>query len=292
MNDLLDVIFAEEPQVRGDSIPTVGVLMAVYAGDKAAFLSDALASITRNQSRLPDKVVLVQDGPLDLSLEKVIHRWRDDFGSEFLVVACAQNRGLAVALNRGLEELQTTFIARMDADDVALPDRLATQLDFMIANPEVDLVGSSIIEINERSEPTGKTVSYPYDHEGCLAFFGRRNPMAHPTAFFHRRFFDKAGCYPTGPESKTDEDTLLWRSGFRNGCRIANLKEPLLKFRVSAAFYKKRRNGFEYALRHFKNRIAVISELRLNPINYLWACGYFAVNISPPTIKKFLYSLR
>jgi glycosyltransferase involved in cell wall biosynthesis len=289
MNDRLIAPVAEDLR---QSSASVGILMSVYQGDEPKYLHEALESITRGQIRRPDKVVLVQDGPISPALREVIRFWKEDFGAGFVVIECSVNRGLAVALNRGLQELDTSFIARMDADDVALPERLTEQLTFMEQNPQIDLLGSTIIEINESSRPTGKVVSYPLDHESCLNFFGKRNPIAHPTAFFKREFFEKAGSYPNGPESKTDEDTLLWRSAFINGCRIANLPQPLLKFRVSDAFYRKRRNGIEYALRHFRNRIQTIRLLKLSPVNYIWACAYMGVNVAPASVKKFLYRLR
>jgi glycosyltransferase involved in cell wall biosynthesis len=200
----------------------------------------------------------------------------------------AENRGLAVSLNELLDEVLERgydYIARMDADDISLPDRFAKQYAFMASHPDIDVVGGAIEEFSDDGSYR-KVVRYPLDHEGMYRFFRKRVPLAHVSAFFRRTFFEKAGRYPT--TSPTNEDTLMWMKGFAAGCRFANIPEVAVRVRVSPEFFG-RRGGWAKACGDLRDRIAVIRTLGYNFDAYLYAFAVFFVNISPGCLKKILY---
>lgn len=108
----------------------ISVLIAVCGKDSSVFLERALVSMTVEQTRRPDEVVLVTDGPIPIELEAVVRRWQRELGPCFMVVPLNENVGLGAALNAGLAKCSHSLVARMDADDVALPTRLEVQANF------------------------------------------------------------------------------------------------------------------------------------------------------------------
>ena len=101
--------------------------MSVYKNEKAEYLNEALESIWTNQTRKPQQIVLVEDGPLPQELRDVINRWKDNLGDTFQTIQNKQNLGLTKSLNEGLQIINTDLVARMDTDDVSMPERFAMQ---------------------------------------------------------------------------------------------------------------------------------------------------------------------
>lgn len=98
------------------------VLMSVYKKEKAEFLKEAIESIQK-QSKKTDDFVLVCDGELNESLDKVILDKKEEMGDVLNVIRLKENVGLGKALNVGLEYCKNEYIARMDSDDISVPDR-------------------------------------------------------------------------------------------------------------------------------------------------------------------------
>ena len=120
------------------------VLMSVYYKDDASYLQDSLDSIFE-QTTKADEVVLVEDGPLTPDLHNVINHY-SHMHKELKILPLQKNGGLGRALNEGLKHCSYDVIARMDADDIAKPERVRKQLEVMEIHPEYDLVGSWIDE--------------------------------------------------------------------------------------------------------------------------------------------------
>ena len=132
------------------------VAMSVYNKDNADYLDRALQSITEQQTIMPTEIVLVCDGPLNEQLDSII----DKYGKEypiFKVVRLEKNEGLGNALKLAVENASNELIARMDSDDVSVPDRFEQQLKYFSTHPKVDIVGGDITEfIGEESNIVGK----------------------------------------------------------------------------------------------------------------------------------------
>lgn len=110
--------------IKNKSYPPFSVLMSVY---KAQYLDASLKSI-ENQSIIPNEIVLVEDGPLTKDLYRVIDTHKNRFSENFKVVALNKNQGLGNALRIGTKYVSTNWIARMDTDDIAAPNRFELQL--------------------------------------------------------------------------------------------------------------------------------------------------------------------
>lgn len=140
----------------------LSVLMSVYNGDKPIFLEEALSSI-QAQNRKADSIVLVADGPLNKEIESVICRFEKIL--KLIFVRLEANIGLGGALNEGLQYCEGDFIARMDSDDICHPERFEKQLAFFEENPEIDVIGSFVREV-DLSGNLGKLRKMPVSNEG------------------------------------------------------------------------------------------------------------------------------
>jgi glycosyltransferase involved in cell wall biosynthesis len=138
--------------------------------------------------------------------------------------------GIAYALNTGLRHTTAPLIARMDADDIAHPERLAQQVTYMEAHPEIGVLGTRtrFATTVEKSSGMGWFVTWqnaiitPHDHY-VKRFVDA--PLAHPTVIFRRELVDRFGAYSTGP---MPEDHELWLRWMHEGVRFAKLPEELL----------------------------------------------------------------
>ena len=106
---------------------TISVLMSTYINEQPNYLDEAMRSIWTEQKKKPDQIVLVEDGPLPTSLYCILSKWQNVIGDKLTIIENKQNKGLALSLNDGIEACKGDLIARMDTDDIALPDRLKLQ---------------------------------------------------------------------------------------------------------------------------------------------------------------------
>lgn len=257
--------------------------MAVYAGDRAAFVRDAVLSILRQSHSELDLFIYV-DGPVPAEVDATLDELaRAD--SRIRIRRHPVNRGLAFCLNELIAETRDTFqfFARMDADDVSLPHRFRAQIAFLEAHPGVDVVGGHIVDMTAAGTPT-KTVRYPLVHDDMLRFFRRRNPIGHVTAMFRRSYFDRAGLYP---ETRL-EDGLYWMQGFMRGCVFANVDEPLVMVRQTDDFLR-RRGGWRGSWAEFRIKRRINRALRLGFSAHCYAFAMLIVQLLPVPIKRGLY---
>lgn len=137
---------------------------------------------------------------------------------------------LNFSLSLGLHLARAPFVARMDADDVSHPERLATQLAFMKAHEDVAVLGSSYFLIDPKGEVRGKVDAPLTDLDIRKALYFR-NPICHPSVMLRRDVVLRAGAYLGG---RNAEDYDLWlRLAMNKHCRFANLASPLLSYNVS-----------------------------------------------------------
>lgn len=263
------------------------VIESVYKNDRPEYLKTALDSIFK-QSYGKYKLLLFIDGPISADLWSVIRSYNDE---RLDVIDNQQNVGLATALNRMLEKCRSAkYIARMDSDDISMPDRFQKQVDYLCAHPEVDMVGGAINEIDEKGNDRGKIIRYPCEPERCRKFFAKRNPVAHPAVMFRRSFFEKCGWrYPT--DYLRNEDTCLWYEGYKRGCVIANIPDVVLNFRVTDSMFTQRRNGKDFAKSQLKLRKLIAKDLNYGPLSVMYAYGMYLLMISPSWVLKVAYRL-
>jgi GT2 family glycosyltransferase len=221
----------------------VSVVLPVYNGER--FLTDAVDSILAQTFR-DFELIGIDDGSLDGSGEIL-----DRFAlADSRVRALRQaNAGIIAALTRGLALARGEFIARMDADDVAHPERLARQAAFLDAHPDIAVVGCAVTLIDERGKRI-RDVEYPRTPEAVAEFLEIGAPLAHPAVMMRRDAVLAVGGYREAYRHAEDYD--LWLR-MAERYRMANLPDRLLLYRQHEA-----KHSFTYAVeQRFASRIAL-----------------------------------
>jgi len=227
--------------------PHFSVFMSTYGKEEPKHLDAAIKSIV-TQSSPPNEIVLVKDGLLTERLEDVIAKWIQIFPGLFKVVPLPENRGLGVALQKGLRECSNNLVARMDADDISCQDRFEKQISFLEGNAEIDIVGSWIGEFVENPEKIITVRKVPITHNEIYKFAKFRNPMNHVTVMFKKSAILKADSYQHFPFF---EDYYLWIRMLLSGAKFSNIPESLVLVRIGNNMLTKRR-GFKYLVTDIK----------------------------------------
>lgn len=211
------------------------LLMSTYAGDDPTFLRDAFVSTVHEQTRRPDEVVLVQDGPVPDRLAEEIRRLVASSPVPVRHVEMPANVGLGPALDQGLEACAHEIVARMDADDVSRQDRFEVQLPLVEAG--ADIVGSGLLEFGTSVEEVVGRRTPPTDPDEIRRVIRFRDPFNHPSVVYRRSAVLAAGGYT---DMALMEDYLLFTRMIDAGARPANVAEPLVYYRVGAGAYARR----------------------------------------------------
>jgi glycosyltransferase involved in cell wall biosynthesis len=207
-----------------EPFPLVTVLMPVYNGER--FVLDAVASILA-QTFKDFELLVIDDG----STDKTRNLLETISDPRLHILANPTNLGLIATLNRGLELAHGRYVARMDADDVAHPQRLERQITFLEAHPEVAVLGTAVDLINA----DGKRFSglhYPCDPEKIRQLLPEECSLIHPTVVFRRDIVLAEGGYNSAARHAEDYDLWL-RLSERH--QLANLPDPLLGYRIHPA---------------------------------------------------------
>lgn len=268
----------------------IAVILPVYKNDKVPYIRLSFDSIL-NQTYKDVTLYVGVDGPVGDDLEGALKEYENK--ENVKVQWFSENRGLAIVLNDLLDicfKEGYEYIARMDADDISMPDRLEKQMAYLMAHPDVDVVGGAIEEIDENSESQNKTIIYPAGPEDCYRFFSRRNPHAHPAVLFRKSFFDKAGC-KYRPEYRQNQDTMLWLDGMSKGTKHANIPDVVLRFRFTNSLFKKRRNGWAFAKKQLEDRKMINKILGYGLGATIFGYLMFIMLVSPAWVKKIAYKV-
>jgi glycosyltransferase involved in cell wall biosynthesis len=201
--------------------PPVTVLMSVHNG--AAFLRPAVESVLA-QTFADFEFLILDDASTDAT-PSLLAAWPDP---RIRVLRIEKNIGLTACLNRGLAEARGEFIARQDADDVWMPQRLGEHLAFLRTHPEVGAVGSQVRLIDERDRSLGRK-DYPLTHAAICWGHLFENAFAHAAVTFRASVVRKAGGYDETFTSAQDRE--LW-SRLSEQTELANLPARLTTLRV------------------------------------------------------------
>jgi GT2 family glycosyltransferase len=207
------------------SSPRISVAMSVY--NTAPYLALAIESIL-GQSEPDFEFLIVNDGSTDGSGAII-----DSFAAADARIRPIhqENRGLVASLNRLVEEARAPIVARMDADDIALPERFARQLAFLEANPDHGVVGAWAACIDEKGAPRPEACpDHPTSHEAFLEKLETGPLLCHPAVMMRREVVRAAGGYHRAYRHCEDYDLWLRLS---ERTKICSLPERLILYRHS-----------------------------------------------------------
>jgi len=210
------------------------LLLSVYDGDRPDFLSRAYRSAIKEQTVRPAEAIIVQDGPVRPELAGCLDELRASSPVPVTFLPLPANGGLGPALDAGLAAASYDVIARMDADDIAMPNRFEIQLPLIA---QADIVGGGLIEfVGEPENAVGRRVP-PIGSAQIRKYARMHDPFNHPTVMYRRSAVQAAGGYGDFPLM---EDYALFARMLTNGARPVNVPEPLVWYRVGATSFKRR----------------------------------------------------
>ncbi|MBE6341915.1 MAG: glycosyltransferase [Lentimicrobiaceae bacterium] len=216
------------------------VCMSVYKNDNADDFLVAVRSIY-NQSKKPNDIVLVVDGPIGESLHNAVNTLKDEI-SILNVIWLPENMGHAIARQTGLDAAKNELIAIMDSDDISVYDRFERQIAAFEQHPEVTVIGGLINEfIGETSNIVGTRIVPEHDDE-IKEYMRSRCPMNLVTVMMRKSHIQKVGGYI---DWYCEEDYYLWIRLALAGYRFYNIQDNLVDVRTGKGMYQ-RRGGWRY----------------------------------------------
>ena len=248
-----------------DSHPLVSVIMSVYNQENQLQLMQAVNSILV-QTLTDFEFIIYDDGSDGESAEYICNLKNLD--KRIRVIRCEENKGLAHSLNRCIDIASGKYLARMDADDISLPERLKREVDFLENHPEYAWVGTNAT-VFEHENIWGTWIMAEEPNQYNLLPF---SPFIHPSVLFRRELFEEGGAYEVSQETLRCEDYELFMRLYIQGLRGYNLQEVLLLYRQDISSHKKRT---------YKTRIN----------ETLIRAKYFP-KMDLPKKKQFVYTLR
>jgi len=246
-------------------IPSISVLMPVYNAER--YLADAVNSILK-QTFTDFELIIINDGSTDESLNILQTYAQQD---DRIRLVSRENRGLVETLNEGLNLCNAPLIARMDADDISLPERFYEQISFLNKHPQCVLVGSRVIIIDADNDEICEMGDY-FDHKdidnGLLN--GKGQLVYHPSVMFTKEAIVKVGGYRNAYPQVEDLDLFIRLAEIGE---LANIKYPLLKYRehfnkVGYVFREQQSKQIRDVLKSAHSRRGLKSKENINSFSF------------------------
>ncbi len=267
-----------------NGLPPYSALMAVYEGDQAPWVEEAVASLA-GQSWPPREIVIVEDGPLPAAIREVLSAWESRLPGVLRFLPGRERQGLAEAMKRGIEACRCEWIARMDADDLCAPRRCEKELRSALAHG-ADLVGCDCAEFTESPDKPVSLRVFPETHEELVRFSRRKTPFCHPAVMMKKSAVLKAGNYRA---VRFLEDYDLFVRMFSSGAKGYTVKETLHYVRVGKDFYS-RRGGWAYVKTLMAYNVSLLKEGWTRPSDFLVrSCGNILVGLAPCGLRAWMY---
>lgn len=238
-------------------MPKISVIMGVYNGEK--YLHDAIDSVL-NQSFKDFEFIICDDGSMDNSI-KIIENYKQN-DKRIVLLQNSKNIGLAATLNKCIGVSNGEYIARMDCDDISLPDRFYKQVKFLDNNKNIAIVGG---HANLFSETGIFGVRKMYGEYTNINVF-KKNFFIHPTIMMRRNCLLSVGGYTESKYTYRTEDYDLWCKFCEKGYKGFNIDEILLNYREDKNAYSKRK--FKYRIDAFRLRVYWFKKLKI-PFKYI-----------------------
>lgn len=216
------------------------VIMSIYKNDNPEYLQVALDSII-HQTQVPDEIVLIADGPVPQSLIDVVEKTKARF-ADLHAYYQDKNRGLGGALRIAVEKAQYDYLARMDSDDISLPDRFEKQMRCFEEDHELAVVGGMITEFVDSPEHVVSKRILPLDDRGIKRFMQSRCGVNHVTVVMKKSELLRAGNYQ---QDFKQEDYFLWARMIEAGCKFRNIPDIVVNVRSGRDQFA-RRGGMGY----------------------------------------------
>lgn len=198
--------------------PVVSIVISIYNGENV--IRRALDSCIFQT--MPDfELIAINDGSTDNTLNVLLEYEKKD---KRILIIDRENRGLSASINEGVSLAKGFWIARMDADDVSLPNRLEKQIAYLTKHEDIDVLGSCAYLQNGDGQYLGISC-LPQNHDELIRIMHKASPFIHPSVVFRRDSFVREGGFRE--DLRRAQDYELW-SRMAGKYRFHNLQEPLI----------------------------------------------------------------
>lgn len=257
----------------------ISVIMGIY--NCAPTLTEALDSLLA-QTYQGFKVIMCDDGSTDNTV-KVAQGYVNRYPNKFILIRNERNLGLNFTLNHCLEYVDTEYVARMDGDDLSLPERFEKEINFLDTHPEYAIVSTPMIYFDENGDFRVGKGGYEPTHEACAL----HTPFCHAPCMIRSIAYKAVGGYSVDPKLLRVEDYHLWIKMFVAGFRGYMIAEPLYKMRDDRAAI--RRRNFKGKIHVMNVQRYAIKTLHLPKWKYIYCLRPIIVGLLPNFIYKYLH---
>lgn len=256
-------------------MPKVSVIMGAYNCEST--LKDSIESIV-NQSFEDWEFVICDDASNDSTLS-ILEEYKKRFPAKFIILHNEKNLMLAGSLNRCLSVANGEYIARMDADDISVKDRLKKQVEFLEENPEYSVVGSYMQSFDDK----GLHSIIPNKQEPTKYDLPKSNAFHHGTIMMRKSTYKELNGYTVSERTRRVEDVDLWFRFFEKGYKGFTLPEPLYNVREDADAFKRRK--LKYSIDAAKVLFNGVNLLHLPKKNYIYVLKPIVSYFMPRKLK-------
>lgn len=260
----------------------VSVIMGIYNCEST--LTEAIESIL-SQTYSNWELIMCDDASQD-STYRIARKFKDMYPNKIILVKNKKNLGLNKTLNHCLKYATGDYIARMDGDDVSLPQRFEKEVEFLDTHMDYAIVSTPMIYFDEKGDwGQGKVVEKPLKKDFVFS-----TPFCHAPCMVRRKAYEEAGGYSTNKWTIRAEDYNLWFRLYALGFKGYNLQIPYYKMRDDANAYQRRK--FRYCINEAYVRFTGYRMLKLPFKSYVYTVRPIIVGLFPKKIYMFLHHRR
>ena len=264
------------------------VLMPLWYKESTDYLNASLESML-TQTVLPAEIVLITEYEPSSAITELLEKKQGRYGSIPLRVIRNPDlagKGLGAVLAFGVENCRYDIIARMDTDDISFPERCEKELEVLLDNPQIAIVGGGLEKFSDDPDVREGYRMPPEMGKKLIWYSKFRSPFNHPTVMFRKEVILQVGNYP---ELKEGEDYDLWYRVLKNGYQGYNLQMPVLHYRSGKEMLRRRKNK-----RFYRQSLALVRQMRkdryINTAEAVLAAGMHTVRYySPFALNEFVY---
>lgn len=257
----------------------ISVIMGIYNCE--ATLGEAIDSLL-NQTYSDWNLIMCDDGSTD-DTYSVAERYEKIYPDKIILIRNKKNKGLNYTLNHCLKYAEGEYIARMDGDDISLPERFEKEVDFLDNHPQYAIVSTPMIYFDEQGEfRIGKGNGDPE-----LSSFSKGTPFCHAPCMVRAEAYELVGGYALSDKRLRVEDWDLWVRMYEKGYRGYVLEQPFYKMRDDRNAYSRR--AFKYRINEARVIAMSVKKLKLPKIYYLRMTRPILVGILPSFVYRYLH---
>ncbi len=256
----------------------VSIIMAIYNCENT--LDDAIKSI-ENQTYKNWELILCDDGSKDNTYKLAIEYAKKN--PNIKVYQNEQNMGLNFSLNKCLQYTNGEYIARMDGDDISLPDRIEKEVEFLETHTEYAIVSTPMKYFDDEGIfKVGKGKGEPQ-----ITKFAKGTPFCHAPCMVKKEAYTAVKGYTESPKRLRVEDWDLWIKMYKEGYKGFVMEEPLYMMRDDRSAYSRRK--FKYRVNEARVSCMAVRELGLPKQYFIWSIRPFIAGLAPKFIYNYIH---